>query len=252
MLGPRVNRGGCRPVRVSTQTCSLGHGKAGTPASLPAPTRRGTQDRTSAVVPSMLMGRSTFTPDPPGARTRPGDLLGVTWAGQGRVLRAALPLSSGEQRTVVLALPAMGAIGVGGHPSLSICFASWPGVPKLHSHSRPHVLEITLCARPCDDFSWLVLPYGNSTAPAAHHPLSLRAGRGCRPGVSHPHVPRPPGRPAVSTASIVLLQGLWLVGSPQAQASCHLHTAPLGGLRPAPAWRSVQSSKEATCVHWSL
>lgn len=144
--------------------------------------------------------------------------------------------------------PSTGAIGVGGHPSPSICFASRPGVPKLHSHSRPHVLEITLCARPCDDFSWLVLPYGNSTAPSAHHPLSLRAGRGRRPRVSHPHLPRPPERPTVSTASIVLLQGLWLVGPPQAQASCHLHTAPLGGLRPAPAWRSVQRAPRERCV----
>lgn len=85
---------------------------------------------------------------------------------------------------MALALRPAGAVGVGGHPGLSICFASRPGVPKLHSHSRPHVLEITLRARPCDDFSWLALPCGNGTGPAARHPLSLRAGRVRRPRVS--------------------------------------------------------------------
>lgn len=39
-------------------------------------------------------------------------------------------------------------------PSLSICFALRPGVPMLHHHSGPHVLEITLPDWPCDDFSW--------------------------------------------------------------------------------------------------
>lgn len=29
-------------------------------------------------------------------------------------------------------------------PSFSICFASWPGEPKLHNHSQPHVLEVAL------------------------------------------------------------------------------------------------------------
>lgn len=94
----------------------------------------------------LLMARAPSPPDTPrGVRIYPGDLLGRPGA-LGRVGRCMMPLppSSGELRTVVLALCPAGAVGVEGRLGLSICFASRPGVPKLHSHSRPRVLEIIL------------------------------------------------------------------------------------------------------------
>lgn len=80
--------------------------------------------------------------------------------------------SSGELRTVALTLgPAEAHQLLEDTPSLSICFASWPGVPTLHDHSRPHVLEITLHRLALRWLQLATLPCGNGTGPTAYRPL---------------------------------------------------------------------------------
>lgn len=54
------------------------------------------------------------------------------------------PISRGAEDSGEHSWPARAHQLLEDTPSLSICFASWPGVPMLHDHSRPHVLELTL------------------------------------------------------------------------------------------------------------
>lgn len=100
----------------------------------------------------------------------------MTW-GPGPGGRCVLPApSSGELRTVASALPSV-RDDTPGRRLFPITGRS----PEASRHAQPHVLEITLRARPRDDFSWLTLPRGRGAEPAAcsRSVLGVR-----RPGVS--------------------------------------------------------------------
>lgn len=76
--------------------------------------------------------------------------------------------------------------------------------PEASRHSQPHVLEITLRARPRDDFS------SHSPVATARDPLpALAQCWGCAgPGSLQPRSPRPPRRTAASSSPMDPSRGL--------------------------------------------